>query len=78
MEAFSTCTNYCSYRKKWEYSHEKDFQKRKTFGVCKFQLKAKGKCKNSDECQWSHQIAKPLYKDKTVTASDALPSYTKY
>ena len=37
----------------------------------------KGNRKNSDKCKWSHQIPKPLYKEKTA-ASDASSSYTKY
>ena len=44
--------------------HDTDFQKLKKSGVCKFELKVKGNCKNSDKCKWSHQIPKPLYREK--------------
>ena len=76
LEAFDNCTNRCRYGRKCKYSHDIDFQKLKKFGLYKFELKAKGNCKNSDKCKWSHQTPKPLYREKTV-ARDASP-YTKY
>ena len=77
LEAYNNFTNHCRYGWKWKNSHDIDLQKLKKFRVCKFELKAKGNCKNSNKCKWSHQISKPLYREKTV-ASDASPSYTKY
>ena len=64
LEAFNNCTDHCRYRRKCKYSHDTDFQKLKKSGVCKFELKVKGNCKNSDKCKWSHQIPKPLYREK--------------
>ena len=77
LEAFNNCTNHCRYGRKCKYSHDIDFQKLKKFGVCKFELKAKGNCKNSDKCKWSHQILKALYREKTAESDTSL-SYTKY
>ena len=75
--AFNNCTNYRRYGRKCKYSHDIDFQKLKKSGLYKFELKAKGNCKNSDKCKWSHQIPKQLYRQKTA-ASAASPSYTIY
>ena len=70
LEIFINCSNYCRYGRKC-------FQKIRKFGVYKLELKAKGSCKNSDTCKWSHQIRKPLY-NEMAAASDASPCYTTY
>ena len=75
MEAFKNCADYCRYGRK--YSHDIDFQKLKKFGICKFELKAKGRCKNSDKFKLNHQTPKPLYRQKTTAGMDTSPSYTK-
>ena len=57
-------------RNVYKYSHDIDFQKLKKFGVCKFELKVKINCKNSDKCKWSYRNH---YAKKNSAASDVSP-----
>ena len=53
--------NKCKYGKRCRFSRDIDFRK---LGICKFDLKKQGSCRNGKNCKWSHQTPEKLRKNE--------------